>query len=91
MNYVAMATARFDEVIRFYTNLGFKKVRGWDRPNGRGQVLELGGLDDTRGHLPIETPEPVDTSWGARLLKLRDPDGIRVWFMQWLTEPNFQD
>ena len=119
MGYVAIATANFDSMIRFYTGLGFRKVRGWDRPNGRGQILELHGLrleilDASRERFPMrleppgdrfhvilevpdldqarqgiqgDTPEPVATSWGTRILKLRDPDGIRVWFLQWLDDP----
>jgi catechol 2,3-dioxygenase-like lactoylglutathione lyase family enzyme len=119
MSYVAMATERYEAMIGFYTGLGFQTVRGWDRPNGRGQILELHGLrlevldatrerfpmkleppgdrfhvvlevpdlDEARERITIETPEPVSTSWGTRILKLRDPDGVRVWFMQWLTEP----
>jgi catechol 2,3-dioxygenase-like lactoylglutathione lyase family enzyme len=97
-------------------------VRGWDRPNGRGLVLELQGLhleildatrekfpmrleppgdrfhvvlevadvEQTRKSLKLVTPDPVTTSWGARLLKFRDPDGVRVWFLQWLEEPQFE-
>jgi catechol 2,3-dioxygenase-like lactoylglutathione lyase family enzyme len=122
MSYVAMATAQFDQMIQFYGSLGFRKVRGWDRPNGRGLVLELQGLhleildatrekfpmrleppgdrfhvvlevadvEQTRKSLKLVTPDPVTTSWGARLLKFRDPDGVRVWFLQWLEEPQFE-
>lgn len=119
MSYVAMATANYEAMIAFYTSLGFKAVRGWDRPNGRGQILELHDLrlevldaarerfsmrleppgdrfhvvlevpdlDAARETIRMPTPAPVTTSWGTRILKLRDPDGVRVWFMQWLTEP----
>lgn len=27
---------------------------------------------------------PVDTSWGARLFLVRDPDGVALAFLQWL-------
>lgn len=118
MSYVALATERFAEVVRFYgETLGFPTLRAWDRPTSKGAVFDLGGglrlevLDaptakppltlrpaDDRCHLVIEvadlaaarsrlalpTPEPVTTSWGARLLRLRDPDGVSVWFLQWL-------
>jgi catechol 2,3-dioxygenase-like lactoylglutathione lyase family enzyme len=119
ISYAGLATARFDEVVKFYGDLGFRKVRGWDRPDGRGVVLQLQDLhlellDATREKYPmrleppgdrfhvvlevadvnavrqtltIQSPEPVETSWGARLLKFRDPDGIRVWFLQWLRDP----
>ncbi|MFO0957115.1 MAG: VOC family protein [Isosphaeraceae bacterium] len=117
MSYVALATDRFDEVVRFYgETLGFPAIRGWDRPNGRGQVFHLNGLrieilDATRepvamrleppgnrvyvvievadvhairAGLPADAPEPEDTSWGTRVLKLKAPDGVPVWFLQWL-------
>lgn len=120
ISYVSLATERFDEVVRFYSDLGFQKVRSWDRPNGRGLLLEYQGvhlevLDAAREKVPmrleppgdrfhlvlevaevnavrstlkIPTADPVDTTWGARLLKLRDPDGIQVWFLQWLRDPH---
>jgi catechol 2,3-dioxygenase-like lactoylglutathione lyase family enzyme len=50
-------------------------------------VLEVADVNAVRQTLTIQSPEPVETSWGARLLKFRDPDGIRVWFLQWLRDP----
>lgn len=47
-------------------------------------VVEVDDLDAMRSRLPIATPEPCATSWGARLFSLRDPDGIPVWFLQWI-------
>ena len=47
-------------------------------------VVEVDDLDAMRSRLPIATPEPFATSWGARLFSLRDPDGIPVWFLQWI-------
>jgi catechol 2,3-dioxygenase-like lactoylglutathione lyase family enzyme len=41
-------------------------------------VLEVSDVDAFRRRLRGEAPEPHDTSWGARLLRLRDPDGIPV-------------
>ncbi len=117
MSYVALATERFEDIVRFYgETLGFPALRGWDRPNGRGQVFDLNGLrlevlDATREaypmklgppddrvyvvvevadvdaihqRLPIETAAPEATSWGARVLRVRDPDGVAVWFLQWV-------
>lgn len=117
MSYVALATARYDEVVRFYRlTLGFPTVRSWDRPRGRGCVFDLDGLhleildatreqspkdlgnpgerinivvevadvDAVRAALPAETPEPFSTSWGAKLFRVLDPDGVPVWFLQWL-------
>jgi catechol 2,3-dioxygenase-like lactoylglutathione lyase family enzyme len=50
---------------------------------------------DDRIHVVIETDdiindckrlslaEPKSTSWGAKVVALRDPDGVSVWFLQW--------
>lgn len=116
MSWLALASARFDETVRFYgETLGFPVARGWDREGARGRVFDLGGglkleildarrerrpprlgpaddrvhvvvevpdLDAARARLPVATPEPVETDWGARLLPLRDPDGVAVWLLQ---------
>lgn len=122
MSYIALATERYEEMVRFYgETLGFAAARGWDRPGARGRVFDLGGglrleiLDavgqkrpltlgpaDDRCHIVVEVPdvdaaraalriaaapEPVTTSWGARLFQLRDPDGVSVWFLQWTAAP----
>ncbi len=66
MSYVALATDRFDEVVRFYgTSLGFSVVEQWDRPNGRGQRFDLGDirleiLDNERERKPLRLGEPAD-------------------------------
>ena len=49
-------------------------------------VVEVPDVDAVRAGLPLETPEPFTTSWGARLFQVRDPDGIPVWFLQWLPD-----
>jgi len=116
LSYVALATERYDETVRFYgETLGFPVAEAWDRPGARGRVFDLGGglrleildagrerrplrltptddrchvvvevedVDAVRARLPIATPEPITASWGARLLQLRDPDGVAVWFLQ---------
>ena len=41
-------------------------------------VLEVEDVDAFRRRIPGKAPEPHDTSWGGRVLKLRDPDGIAV-------------
>lgn len=52
-------------------------------PDGRCQiVIEVEDLDAALARLAIATPEPVATSWGARLIGLRDPDGTAVWFLE---------
>jgi catechol 2,3-dioxygenase-like lactoylglutathione lyase family enzyme len=66
MSYVALATDRFDEVVRFYgEGLGFPVVAEWDRPNGRGRRFDLGGLrleilDNARERRPLSLGEPAD-------------------------------
>ena len=66
MSYVALATDRFDEVVRFYeASLGFSVVEQWDRPTGRGLRFDLGGmrleiLDNQRERKPLRLGEPAD-------------------------------
>ena len=116
MSYVALATDRFDDMVRFYgSELGFAVVEDWDRPNARGRRFDAGGMrieiidnsrerrplslgepadrfhvvievDDieaTRHRLQVDAPSPETTSWGARLFRLRDPDGVPVTFLEW--------
>ena len=58
MSYVALATDRYDEVVRFYGELcGFPVLDEWDRPDARGVWFELGGmrleiLDNQRKRIP---------------------------------------
>jgi catechol 2,3-dioxygenase-like lactoylglutathione lyase family enzyme len=49
-------------------------------------VIEVEDVDAARARLPVPTPKPVVTSWGARLFQLRDPDGVAVWFLEWLQD-----
>jgi hypothetical protein len=59
VSYVALATDRFDDMVRFYgSTLNFPRLEGWDRPNGRGQRFDLGGLrleilDNARERRPL--------------------------------------
>jgi len=46
-------------------------------------VLEVEDVDAFRRRMRGEVPEPVDTSWGSRVLRIRDPDGIRVTVLAW--------
>lgn len=46
-------------------------------------VLEVEDADAFRRSIKGEAPEPHDTSWGARILPLRDPDGIPVTVLAW--------
>jgi len=47
-------------------------------------VIEVDDIDVARKKLEIDTPSVEDTSWGARLFQLRDPDGIPVTYLQWV-------
>jgi catechol 2,3-dioxygenase-like lactoylglutathione lyase family enzyme len=46
-------------------------------------VVEVEDIESARNRIAIETPIPQDTSWGARLFQVRDPDGVPVTFLQW--------
>lgn len=66
MSYVALATDRFDEVVRFYSvDLGFPVIDQWDRPTARGLRFDLGGLrleilDNERERNPLALGKPAD-------------------------------
>jgi catechol 2,3-dioxygenase-like lactoylglutathione lyase family enzyme len=45
-------------------------------------VLAVADVDAFRNRCG-EAPEPHETSWGARVLRLRDPDGIPVTVLSW--------
>jgi catechol 2,3-dioxygenase-like lactoylglutathione lyase family enzyme len=47
-------------------------------------VIEVDDVRAERSRLVIDAPEPEETSWGARLFRLRDPDGVGVTFLQWV-------
>jgi catechol 2,3-dioxygenase-like lactoylglutathione lyase family enzyme len=46
-------------------------------------VVEVRDIEATRTQLPIPTPAPQTTTWGATLFQLRDPDGVIVTFLEW--------
>lgn len=60
-------------------------AKGWDRVKGEGFSLMIttdqniddvaNGIKERGGTLDLE---PVDTPWGARVFRLRDPDGFRL-------------
>jgi catechol 2,3-dioxygenase-like lactoylglutathione lyase family enzyme len=66
MSFVALATDRFDEVVRFYDEgLGLPSVEGWDRSGGRGRRFDLGSLrleilDNARERQPLRLFDPAD-------------------------------
>ena len=46
-------------------------------------VVETADVDEAWSNLMIAAPRPTDTSWGARLFQIQDPDGVPVTFLQW--------
>ena len=62
----------------------------------QSKLMRLEPTADDRLHIVIETidiegfarerklSEPQPTSWGAKVVELRDPDGISVWVLEWL-------
>ena len=59
--------------------------KGWDRVKGEGfslQITTAQSIDElakrvTERGATLDTP-PTDTPWGARIFRLRDPDGFRL-------------
>ena len=53
-------------------------------PGGRVHiVIEVDDADEVRKRIPMATPVPERTSWGATLFAVKDPDGVPVTFLQW--------
>jgi uncharacterized glyoxalase superfamily protein PhnB len=60
-------------------------AKGWDRVKGEGFSLQITtdqNVDEIAKRIKalggtLES-EPVDTPWGARLFRLRDPDGFKL-------------
>jgi len=46
-------------------------------------VIEVENIDEARARLKLEVPPIQDTSWGARIFRVHDPDGIPVTYLQW--------
>ena len=49
-------------------------------------VVEVEDIEAARNEIAIEAPPAQDTSWGARIFQVRDPDGVPVTFLQWTRE-----
>jgi catechol 2,3-dioxygenase-like lactoylglutathione lyase family enzyme len=47
-------------------------------------VVEVEDIEEARLRIEIEAPPTKDTSWGARLFQIRDPDGVPITFLQWI-------
>jgi predicted enzyme related to lactoylglutathione lyase len=59
-------------------------AKGLDRPKGEGHSLQIvtsGDIDAIAARIRerggVLESEPVDTPWGARVFRLKDPDGFR--------------
>jgi hypothetical protein len=46
-------------------------------------VIEVADINAARACLPLPAPPPQTATWGARLLSVRDPDGVPVTFLEW--------
>lgn len=46
-------------------------------------VIEVEDIDDAMARIKVEAPPVQDTSWGARMFRVHDPDGIPITFLQW--------
>ena len=46
-------------------------------------VIEVDDIEDAREQAKVDTSAIEDTSWGARLFLIHDPDGVPVTFLQW--------
>ena len=46
-------------------------------------VVEVDNIDDARARIKVDAPPVQDTSWGSRIFRIMDPDGIPVTFLQW--------
>ena len=47
-------------------------------------VIEVEDIEEARERIQVEAPPVQDTSWGSRLFRVHDPDGMPVTFIQWL-------
>jgi uncharacterized glyoxalase superfamily protein PhnB len=62
-------------------------AKGWDRVKGEGfsmQITTEQNLDEIASLIKkrggVLDSEPADMPWGARIFRLRDPDGFRLTF-----------
>jgi catechol 2,3-dioxygenase-like lactoylglutathione lyase family enzyme len=46
-------------------------------------VVEVESIDEVRERIKVDATPTQDTSWGARLFRVHDPDGVPVTFLQW--------
>ncbi len=46
-------------------------------------VIEVEDIQTAWKALTVPAPAPSETSWGARLFQIQDPDGVPVTFLEW--------
>ena len=46
-------------------------------------VVEVDDIEEARQRIDVEAPPARESSWGARLFQVRDPDGVPVTFLEW--------
>jgi catechol 2,3-dioxygenase-like lactoylglutathione lyase family enzyme len=46
-------------------------------------VVEVADIESVWRNLALDVPMPQQTSWGARIFQLRDPDGTAVTYLEW--------
>ncbi len=46
-------------------------------------VIEVDDIHTAWSTLTVPAPAPSETSWGARLFQIQDPDGVPVTFLEW--------
>ena len=46
-------------------------------------VVDVENIDEARARLKVDAPPVQDTSWGSRIFRVMDPDGIPVTYLQW--------
>lgn len=46
-------------------------------------VIEVDDIEAAWGTMKVSAPVPSETSWGARLFQIQDPDGVPVTFLEW--------
>ena len=47
-------------------------------------VVEVQDIQLAWEGLRVPAPTPAETSWGARLFQVQDPDGVPVTFLEWM-------
>ena len=47
-------------------------------------VVEVQDIQLAWEGLRVPAPTPAETSWGARLFQIQDPDGVPVTFLEWV-------